>query len=280
MSPEEINPQIALYSTLLFFAGLFGLGREIYLRLKSKKTTPPPALEAWNLRPIDFALITCFTFLTMILVSGVAAQTYLWASGHETFPERTSFIINGFPMHITFILCMWAVYKFVGKTNLPPSNPNKLKSVFALPYGFYFYITLIPIVTVLTFGWQKVLVLIGLPAEQQDLVKMVAEMDSPLLISIMALLAIVVVPISEELVFRGFIFRSLLKHTSYTWAAIISSFFFAAIHVNWFSFLPLWLLGFWLCRSYKKTGNLLVPIFIHAIFNGNTLLVLLLTQGE
>ena len=67
--------------------------------------------------------------------------------------------------------------------------------------------------------------------------------------------------------------KSKLRHSRSLTAAIG---LFAGMHFNWHSFLPLFVLGFWLCRTYEKSGNLWVPIILHAFFNGNTLLTLML----
>ena len=54
---------------------------------------------------------------------------------------------------------------------------------------------------------------------------------------------------------------------------------FAMMHFNALSFLPLFLLGMLLCRSYERTGNILVPIGFHALFNANNIGLLIL-QGS
>ena len=95
----------------------------------------------------------------------------------------------------------------------------------------------------------------------------------PAMIS-MTLLAIVGAPIVEELVFRGSLYRFLKFRMSKTSAVLISAGVFASIHSNLTGFFPLLILGIFLCLSYEISGNLKVPILMHAIFNLNSVFLI------
>lgn len=140
----------------------------------------------------------------------------------------------------------------------------------------YYYLAAIPVLLLGSYLWPMILEVLDLPTSQQDLVTQVENMAVSPLFYLIVFLAVVLAPISEEILFRAFLYRSLKGYTSPTLAAILTSLMFAGMHFNWFSFLPLFLLGLWLCRSYEKTGNIFVPIIFHALFNGNTLLILML----
>ena len=90
----------------------------------------------------------------------------------------------------------------------------------------------------------------------------------------MTLLAIVGAPIVEELVFRGSLYRFLKFRMSKTSAVLISAGVFASIHSNLTGFFPLLILGIFLCLSYEISGNLKVPILMHAIFNLNSVFLI------
>ena len=47
----------------------------------------------------------------------------------------------------------------------------------------------------------------------------------------------------------------------------MSGAFFAMIHADAFVFLPLALMGVLLCMSYEKSGSIISPILVHALFN-------------
>ena len=82
-----------------------------------------------------------------------------------------------------------------------------------------------------------------------------------------ALVTVVVVPLAEELVFRGILYPA-IKYAGFPRLALWgTSALFAAIHFNLAIFLPLLLLALVLTWLYEKTDNLLAPIAAHSLFN-------------
>lgn len=80
-------------------------------------------------------------------------------------------------------------------------------------------------------------------------------------------LAIVVAPLAEEVIFRGVVYPA-LKQQGYPRLALWgTSILFAAIHGNLMLFLPLTLLAVVLTVLYEATDNLLAPIISHSVFN-------------
>jgi uncharacterized protein len=87
------------------------------------------------------------------------------------------------------------------------------------------------------------------------------------------LLAVVLAPVTEEIVFRGVLFRALADKVGMWPAATLSSAVFAVIHFEVLFSQPLALIGLFtvgmlLAIAYHRTGSLLVPILGHAVFNG------------
>ena len=86
------------------------------------------------------------------------------------------------------------------------------------------------------------------------------------------LLAVVLAPVTEEIVFRGVLFRALDEKFGMWPAAVLSSAVFAVIHFEVLFSQPLALAGLFtvgilLAIAYHRTGSLLVPILGHAVFN-------------
>jgi len=81
------------------------------------------------------------------------------------------------------------------------------------------------------------------------------------------LLAIVVAPFVEELVFRGLIYPTLKQNGFPGLALWGTSILFAAIHSNLMILLPLTFLAVVLTLLYETTDNLLAPIAAHSLFN-------------
>ena len=83
----------------------------------------------------------------------------------------------------------------------------------------------------------------------------------------MGLIAVLIAPIGEELLFRGIIYPT-IKRLGYRQLALWTNvLLFAAIHANLPIILPLIVLALALTWLYEKTGNLLAPIAAHATFN-------------
>lgn len=80
-------------------------------------------------------------------------------------------------------------------------------------------------------------------------------------------IAVVTAPLTEELLFRGFLYGVIKKGTDRWFAAVFTAVIFAAVHAHVGSAPPLFLLGLGLAIAYEQTGCLLVPIFMHAMFN-------------
>lgn len=85
------------------------------------------------------------------------------------------------------------------------------------------------------------------------------------------LLAVVIAPLAEEFVFRGFLYGVLKQYAGAVPALIFSGISFALIHLHLPSLLPLFLLACVLTFAYELSGSLLVPMAIHALFNSVTL---------
>ncbi len=88
--------------------------------------------------------------------------------------------------------------------------------------------------------------------------------------------AVVAAPVFEEIVFRGILFPWLVRRAG-LWPGIVCvSFFFAGLHMHLPSLLPLFLLSVMFCVAYARTQSLWVPIGMHALFNGVTIILLML----
>jgi membrane protease YdiL (CAAX protease family) len=93
---------------------------------------------------------------------------------------------------------------------------------------------------------------------------------------ILAFISLVVLPpIAEEILFRGFLFSSLRRRVAFIWTALIVSGVFASLHlmqssqgVLWIAGIDTFILSMVLCYLRERTGNVWAGIFLHAIKNG------------
>ena len=158
----------------------------------------------------------------------------------------------------------------------PPPEPPRLTVPAALREGVSTFLTALPIVSLTGFLWQKALGSLGVEAKPQDLVTLFAHTKDLAAIAIMIGLAVLVAPVTEELVFRVGLFRWLRTRIARGLALFAPAVVFASLHDgNVAVFLPLVVLAVCLSLAYERTGHPLVPMVAHALFNLNTLVLVL-----
>ncbi len=93
--------------------------------------------------------------------------------------------------------------------------------------------------------------------------------------------ALVLASIAEEMLFRGILLPAISRWTRSPWTAVLlTSAFFGLIHYQYIdTIIPLAAFGLLLGYLYARTGSLTLVILTHAVFNGKTLLWLLLGAG-
>jgi membrane protease YdiL (CAAX protease family) len=79
--------------------------------------------------------------------------------------------------------------------------------------------------------------------------------------------SVLVAPISEEILFRGFVFGGLEARYGWKKAAFFSSLIFAGLHFQPTAFLPLLFIGLLLCLLYYWTDSLWPGVIVHASMN-------------
>ena len=87
-------------------------------------------------------------------------------------------------------------------------------------------------------------------------------------------LAVVVAPISEEFIFRFFIYGVLRRYLGITAGLIFNALLFAAAHTHLPSAAPLFVLGACFTLAYEWSGSILVSMAMHALFNSAQLIFL------
>ena len=80
------------------------------------------------------------------------------------------------------------------------------------------------------------------------------------------LMAVVVAPFAEEYLFRGMLFRALDREWG-GWRAVVGSAAFFAIFHPVVAWLPVSLLGVANAVLFKRSGLLVAPVALHAVYN-------------
>lgn len=118
----------------------------------------------------------------------------------------------------------------------------------------------------------------GDDASQQAIITIYQGTDSLLIRGMMAVMVVIIAPIAEEVIFRGYIYPVTKKYTRPVFAVLMTSLIFGVVHLNISALLPLVFLAIILTLAYEYTGSIWAPISIHALFNAQTVAVLEYTK--
>jgi membrane protease YdiL (CAAX protease family) len=106
--------------------------------------------------------------------------------------------------------------------------------------------------------------------------ELMAEFPGVFLRILIIFLAVVIAPLLEEVLFRGLLQTVIRSYVGRPWpAVIVTSILFAMVHENLEHWPALFVLGMGLGYVYEKSGSLFQPIFMHALFNGVTIVAAL-----
>lgn len=227
----------------------------------------------------SFGLFIWFITLSIFISQRIA----LLISGFINTPKDSpwSEVIIGLSSQLGMLTFIALIVAFAPRLIGRPINEESSRRLPSLLWGVFSFFTALPLVWLTSLVWGGfILVLKTLGYEIEIKRQMLVELfsNSPSLtftITIFAF-AVIVAPITEELIFRAGIYRFLKSKGHPYMALALSSLLFAVVHFNLTSFLPLFLLGMLLARSYERTGNILTPIAFHAVFNLNTLILILI----
>lgn len=142
------------------------------------------------------------------------------------------------------------------------------------------FLLVLPVIVSVGLLWGVLLRSLNLPSVEQDIVGVFARTDSGVALAGLLILATIVAPLTEELIFRAGIFR-VLRGRIGRWPAIaISSSLFALLHASWLGFAPLFCLGAVFCIAYERSRNIAVPIIAHGLFNLNSIAMIVLLPAD
>lgn len=264
---------VAAFELGMIFAGLALLWR-LVLSPDARMQRGASPLEPWA-APLQAFLV----FLLCIFIGTMAAAMLAGILGRFLpFKGDALTIFNGAAAQFGMVAGV-AVYHFQVERLQINATTRRVR---VLTSGVATFLISLPILTATSLAWQAFLDVFGLPAQRQDLVRMFAHADSPGLLLTMTTLAVVVAPVAEELVFRAGLFRYFRTRMSRSVALVAPALFFAVLHVsNWrtldgfASVGPLTVLAIVYSVAYERTGQIGTAILAHALFNLNTVVLIL-----
>jgi membrane protease YdiL (CAAX protease family) len=118
-----------------------------------------------------------------------------------------------------------------------------------------------------------VLFLLGVETQGKTITQIMQVMESPWAF---VFSAVILAPLAEEIVFRGFFFAGFRQRYGWVPAVLISSAIFGASHLQLVAFIPTFLLGMVMAYAYHRSNSIWPGVIIHFWVNGSSLLLTLL----
>jgi uncharacterized protein len=144
----------------------------------------------------------------------------------------------------------------------------------AVGLGVAFGLASLPPVGAIMFATDGFCRLFGIQPTEQPITELFMNTNSRLVLTSVTLFALIIAPVFEEFLFRGFAYPALKARLGSVSALVIVSAAFAGSHFHGPSFLPLFVLALGLGLAYELTGTLLTPIIMHAVFNSTMIIQL------
>ncbi|MFP4156633.1 MAG: CPBP family intramembrane glutamic endopeptidase [Opitutales bacterium] len=244
---------------------------------------PHVGIRSWPIGWVNFGIFICTLIFAVFLVQSIGASILFSGEAQET-PELTPSLAVAavLMLQLPMLAVFYVARRFFPAQFAGPLNDARFSQQKAFLTALPLFVMFLPVVWLTTLVWSNLLFALeqmGLVegVEPQALVTLFADGGHPAAIFLLVVLAVVLAPLVEELIFRGCIYRFLKSKTSLLPAQVLSGAVFAMLHANLLSFVPLLLVGVLLAHIYEKSGNLWVAIWFHAFFNAFSLSILFIT---
>lgn len=231
---------------------------------------------SWDLK--DVFKVFLFYFFMMLVGIPILLRILKYTCGldlRESFSQYT--ILLGLTLFINIITCLYIAYIIRDKYGLTLTSlgftTNNWKSDIA--FGLKHYFLVLPFIILAGYVIDFVSRLFGIIPDQQEVISKILSEDSTAALAFMVFFGMLAAPIIEEFIFRGFLQSAVRTKYGGLKAIIISSSFFALVHLDFFIFFQIFILGLLLAYLFEKTGSLTASITVHIFHNSATLALLL-----
>ncbi len=218
----------------------------------------------------SFAITDLLVVLVLIFWFGIAAFSGL-SSEREMHEIGNRDLVEGALFFGMLVLAVGGFLRWRGLSVLELFGVTRLPFFQALWKGLGYLLLAYPVILLSSFA---MVYLLGEDAKPQEVLEFfrnaLVESNLPALL-LATLTSIVVAPLCEELLFRGYIYGTLRRFLGPGVAIGLSSLLFAAVHVNMMALPALFVLAICLALAYEMTGSIVVPIVMHLGFNAITL---------
>ena len=138
-------------------------------------------------------------------------------------------------------------------------------------YAFLAYLAVTPVFTLTYQAWRWLGEWLGFEYKPQHALSWLLETESALTVAMLSASVVLLAPVVEEFFFRGFTYPALRRHFGVTPAILVSSLYFSLIHFDFFSILPIMILGVAMAFLYERRQSLVAPVALHFFHNARVI---------
>lgn len=275
----EVSMETTRVMSLVLVPGLLGW-MWVFAHARAVQSNLQRAANWLMWRPLPFGLLPAvFLSIGLGLIAQVALVSMANAWVGDSMPTVGMHVISILTFHVPATVMAMAWFQ---RSRIPLEQGLGLETRRGWPEllaGVCGYLLSFPVIVIagaLTllvfteFGWEMSLqpTVLGLKALQH-----------PLEWGIVFVLMVLIGPFCEEVMFRGVLFPW-LSHRLGLWGGLgLHSLIFALIHGHAATFFPLFVLSLFLGGIYMVRRNIMAAFWMHAVFNGVSLLNMLLLSG-
>lgn len=261
--PSTVTLAAVAIELVLVLAGL-GLLWRFYLSPQGRRTAP--ALRTWDVTAIDFMLF-CWFAVSGAFIGQLIAAVVPYVRELADSNQKGVLISGG-----THLGAIAGAGVFALRHRFSPNAPGA-HNIFVS--GLATFLISLPVIFLVGSVSQLLLKALGVPMEKQLAIDIFSATTSPWWRLIFIVVAVILAPMAEELVFRAGFFRFVRTRLP-RWAALaLPACVFAAMHLHLPSFAQLATLGIVFSLAYERTGKIGTAIVAHALFNLHTVLFLI-----
>lgn len=187
-------------------------------------------------------------------------------------------LFGGLYFYPATLVGLYVIFSHEHQTGVDRFGVRALPGWKVMAWGFWIYLA----ICIMTFGASAVSEFIyhrlGKPFSSQPNIDLILSTKDPRRVVFFVFYAVIMAPVTEELLFRGFLFPALKARWGLWGSWVLTALIFAALHMHMPTFLPLFLLGLVLGAIYEITGSLPLCMMVHCFFNAGTALLLLIVR--
>jgi len=294
MDNTPINEHLILLASFIPIAivvGIFAWKRGFF-RLSSKSASNELLLSFWEVLGAFFIYFMVHFLIIPIVVMAVILFMTGSLFSFETMDAQTQGWLN----ITTMVASLVAVVGYLwwlpcdrrrilwgnGRTSLRRRGRDVLVGIGGLFVSYPFVMIIAHLMGVI------VIVTLSPTKEEQVAVRYFkTTLEYPKLLWVTVISIVTVIPIIEELLFRGFLQTWLRRHLHQRMAIVISAFVFSAFHFsltqsysNIELLSSLFVLSCFLGFVYERQQSLIAPITLHMVFNAINIGIILFSSSE